>query len=75
MFYALAEGKIDTEGLQFEHVLRDIQTLNEWAQDGEAGYYSHFPARLRVRAGQVRSARSRSQSGGRVRAESGHNIA
>ena len=34
MFYALAEGKIDNEGLTFEHVLRDIQTLNEWAREG-----------------------------------------
>src|SRR5580704_7284543 len=34
MFYALAEGKIDAEGLHFEHVLRDIQTLNEWAREG-----------------------------------------
>jgi 1,4-dihydroxy-6-naphthoate synthase len=35
MFYALAEGKIDAEGLHFEHVLRDIQTLNEWAREGK----------------------------------------
>jgi len=35
MFYALAEGKIDSEGLTFEHVLRDIQTLNEWAREGK----------------------------------------
>lgn len=35
MFYALAKGKIDTFGLQFEHVLRDIQTLNEWAKEGK----------------------------------------
>jgi 1,4-dihydroxy-6-naphthoate synthase len=35
MFYALAEGKIDTEGLTFEHILRDIQTLNEWAREGK----------------------------------------
>lgn len=35
MFYALAEGKIDSEGLHFEHVLRDIQTLNEWAREGK----------------------------------------
>lgn len=34
MFYALAKGLIDTEGLRFEHVLRDIQTLNEWAREG-----------------------------------------
>jgi len=35
MFYALAEGKIDSEGLEFEHVLKDIQTLNEWAREGK----------------------------------------
>ncbi len=34
MFYALAEGKIDTGGLRFEHILRDIQTLNQWATEG-----------------------------------------
>jgi 1,4-dihydroxy-6-naphthoate synthase len=31
MFWALAEGRVDTRGFEFEHVLRDIQTLNEWA--------------------------------------------
>ena len=35
MFWALAEGAIDTRGFEFEHVLRDIQTLNEWALDGK----------------------------------------
>ncbi len=34
MFYGLASNEVDGEGLQFEHVLRDIQTLNEWAQEG-----------------------------------------
>ena len=34
MFYALAEGLIPTPGFRFEHVLRDIQTLNEWAREG-----------------------------------------
>ncbi len=34
MFYALAEGLIDTHGLQFEHTLKDIQTLNSWAREG-----------------------------------------
>ncbi len=34
MFYALAEHKIPSEGFDFEHVLRDIQTLNEWAREG-----------------------------------------
>jgi 5,8-dihydroxy-2-naphthoate synthase len=35
MFWALAEDKIDTRGFEFEHVLRDIQTLNEWALEGK----------------------------------------
>ncbi len=34
MFWALAADKIDTRCFEFEHVLRDIQTLNEWALDG-----------------------------------------
>lgn len=37
MFYALAKGKerIDTRGWTFEHVLQDIQTLNDRALRGE----------------------------------------
>ena len=35
MFYALAEGLIDTRGYAFEHILQDIQTLNERATRGE----------------------------------------
>jgi 1,4-dihydroxy-6-naphthoate synthase len=34
MFWALAAGRIDARGFEFEHVLRDIQTLNRWALDG-----------------------------------------
>ena len=34
MFWALASGEIDTRDFEFEHVLRDIQTLNEWALEG-----------------------------------------
>jgi 1,4-dihydroxy-6-naphthoate synthase len=34
MFWALAEGRVDPRGFEFEHVLRDIQTLNEWALEG-----------------------------------------
>jgi 5,8-dihydroxy-2-naphthoate synthase len=34
MFWGLATGHVDPRGLEFEHVLRDIQTLNEWALDG-----------------------------------------
>ena len=35
MFYALARGLIPTGGFKFEHVLQDIQTLNERATRGE----------------------------------------
>ena len=35
MFYALAKGLIPTPGFAFEHVLQDIQTLNERATRGE----------------------------------------
>jgi 1,4-dihydroxy-6-naphthoate synthase len=34
MFWALAADKVETRGFEFEHVLRDIQTLNEWALQG-----------------------------------------
>jgi 1,4-dihydroxy-6-naphthoate synthase len=34
MFYALAEELIPTDGFRFEHVLRDIETLNDWAREG-----------------------------------------
>ena len=31
MFYALAHEKLDTGDLEFQHILRDIETLNRWA--------------------------------------------
>src|ERR687883_173740 len=34
MFYGLATNKIDTGGLHFQHLLKDIQTLNEEAMRG-----------------------------------------
>jgi 1,4-dihydroxy-6-naphthoate synthase len=34
MFYALAKGKVDTRGLEFKHVLDDIETLNRKAIEG-----------------------------------------
>src|SRR6266511_1177837 len=34
MFWGLAAGEVDPRGFEFEHVLRDIQTLNEWALEG-----------------------------------------
>jgi 1,4-dihydroxy-6-naphthoate synthase len=35
MFYGLAKGLIPAPGLRFEHILQDIQTLNERATRGE----------------------------------------
>lgn len=35
MFYALAEGKIDTEGLTYVHELQDIESLNQRAMRAE----------------------------------------
>jgi 5,8-dihydroxy-2-naphthoate synthase len=34
MFWGLASGTVETGRFEFEHVLRDIQTLNEWALEG-----------------------------------------
>jgi 1,4-dihydroxy-6-naphthoate synthase len=34
MFYPLVKGEIDTEGLEIEHVLADIETLNREALKG-----------------------------------------
>ena len=36
MFYGLATNKLETEGLKFEHTLKDIQSLNE---DAKVGVY------------------------------------
>jgi 1,4-dihydroxy-6-naphthoate synthase len=48
MFWALEAGRVDARGLEFEQVVSDIQTLNEWALDGRlevtavsAGAYPH----------------------------------
>jgi 1,4-dihydroxy-6-naphthoate synthase len=35
MFYALAKNRIDSEGLEFEHILQDIESLNRRAERSE----------------------------------------
>ena len=35
IFDALVNNKIDTAGLQFDVVLEDVQTLNQWALEGK----------------------------------------
>src|SRR3954451_19990248 len=34
MWWGLAAGVVDTRGFEFEPVIEDIQTLNEWALEG-----------------------------------------
>src|SRR5689334_23269146 len=34
MFYGLATHKLETDGIKFEHTLKDIQSLNEAARSG-----------------------------------------
>jgi len=35
MFYGLATGAVSSGPFEFEHILRDIQTLNDWALEGK----------------------------------------
>jgi 1,4-dihydroxy-6-naphthoate synthase len=35
MFYGLAENRVNAEGLEVTHILKDIQTLNDWAREGK----------------------------------------
>src|SRR6476659_7502113 len=35
IFDALVNKKIDTKGLEFDVILEDIQTLNEWSSEGK----------------------------------------
>lgn len=35
IFDALVNGKIDTGGLHFNYVLEDVETLNQWADEGK----------------------------------------
>lgn len=35
MFYGLARHKVDEGGYEFEHILRDIETLNRWALESK----------------------------------------
>ena len=38
IFDALVNNKIDTEGLAFDVVLEDVQTLNQWALEGKLDF-------------------------------------
>jgi 1,4-dihydroxy-6-naphthoate synthase len=50
IFDALVNKKIDTEGLEFEVIMEDIQTLNEWGNEGRLDVTKlSFPAFFRNR--------------------------
>ena len=54
MFWGMREGLVDQEGLEFEHVLQDIETLNRRALRGElevSAVSLHAFAHLRERYG------------------------
>jgi 1,4-dihydroxy-6-naphthoate synthase len=34
MFWGLSAGQVDTRGFEFEYVLEELETLNEWAVEG-----------------------------------------
>jgi 1,4-dihydroxy-6-naphthoate synthase len=68
MFYALAEGKVDTEGLRYVHELQDIETLNQRARRGELEVTAGLDPRLRLPRRQLRAAAARRVDGRPVRA-------
>ena len=71
MYWAIAAGRVDTRGHEFEPVVADIETLNGWALEGRlevtalsAGAYPHVRDALRPAAAR-RVARRRLRPGGR----------
>ena len=51
MFYPLVAEKIDTKGLKFEHVLKDIESLNRDARGGQMGGIRNLFPRFPLRGG------------------------
>ena len=35
IFDAMVNGKINTQGLEFDYVMEDVETLNSWAEPGK----------------------------------------
>ena len=75
MFYALAEGKIDTGDLQYVHELADIETLNQRALPGRAGGHRGLDPRLRLPLARLRPAELRLLDGRRLRSPAGLHVA
>ena len=58
MFYGLATNKLNTGDLNFQHLLKDIQTLNEEAMRGTYDDGDQL-SRLRIYPRQIRTAAAR----------------
>ncbi len=71
MFYALAQHKIDTHGHRFEHILQDIETLNQRALRGELAYLGCLDPCLRLPGRQICVAPLWREHGRRLRSDAG----
>jgi hypothetical protein len=71
MFYALAKGLIPTHGFRFEHILQDIQTLNERATRGELDISAISIHAYAVCQRPIRAAAQRREHGRRLRPDAG----
>ena len=71
MFWGLASGEVDPRRFEFEHVLRDIQTLNTWALDGKLEVSAISLAAYPLVQEQLRAAAARSVDGLGLRADPG----
>ena len=63
MFWALAAGTVDPRGFEFEQVIDDIQTLNEWALEGRLEVTAISLRDVPARARPLRAAAARREHG------------
>ena len=71
MFWGLASGEVDPRRFEFEHVLRDIQTLNKWALEGKLEVTAISLAAYPLVQEQLRAAAARRLDGLGLRADRG----
>ena len=67
MFYGLASGAVQVEGIEVDQVLADIETLNAAAFEGKYEVTRRLVPRLRAPAGSLRAAAARREHGRPVR--------
>ena len=56
MFYALAEGLVETDGIEYVHELQDIETLNQRALRARTRSHGSLHPRIRIAHGSLRAA-------------------